>query len=157
VRAFERGRIAPEDFGRLFVREWDIPLSPDIFLAEFTTWPKGFHPQAPALLARLRARGRIACLSNSNALHWTRFGGFCEHFDVALSSHVLGVVKPDAEAFTAALETCGAAPHETLFFDDSLANVRAAERGGLRAVHVDGFDELLDALDRLGLNVEEDV
>lgn len=151
VRSFELGRIAPSEFATAFMTEWDIAGSPQAFLDEFTSWPTGLYSGAAGLLARLRSRHRTACLGNSNVLHWRRFGGFAELFDVALSSHLLGVIKPDAECFEKALRVLGAAAAYVVFFDDSPLNVDAAGELGLNAHHVDGFAALQQVLEMEGL------
>ena len=151
VRRFELGRSAPPEFADAFLDEWRVALSRDEFLREFIAWPRGFYAGARELLASLRRDFRIACLSNSNELHWAKFDGFEGVFDIALSSHRLGVIKPDDDAFLRALEICAVAPTDVLFFDDSLSNVRSAERLGLRAFHVDGVVQLRHVLAAHGL------
>ena len=141
-RAFELGLSAPEDFAESFVSELNLTCSPKEFLAEFEGWPQGFYPGATELLAKLRARYKLACLSNSNSIHWKRFNGFREHFDIALSSHILNLIKPDLNCFEKALECCGVKPEQVLFFDDAIANVKAARSCGIQALHVQNFDEV---------------
>jgi putative hydrolase of the HAD superfamily len=138
VRRFEMGASSPAEFAAEFVAEWRLACAPQSFLAEFAAWPRGFYAGAAELVDELRRRHRVACLSNSNALHWRRFGGFAGHFDVALSSHLLGAVKPDRECFERALAACRVDPAEVVFFDDATANVRAAAELGARAFLVDG-------------------
>jgi glucose-1-phosphatase len=151
VRDFELGITSPETFGRRFVEEWNIPLAAGDFLEAFASWPKGFYPGALELLHRLRRHYRVACLSNSNALHWGRFDGFVGHFQVALSSHLLGAIKPDVGCFTRALHELDSIPEEIAFFDDSLDNVGAAHNLGIRAFHVCGLNEVKSALVECGL------
>ncbi len=151
VRAFELGSIAPRDFAEAFLAEWALPGPAADFLATFEAWLTGFFPGATDLLADLRRRHRVACLSNSNVLHWARFDGFRGHFDVALSSHLLGEVKPDAACFARALVACDAAARDVVFLDDSWSNVVAARTLGLRAHHVTGLDEVRAALVQDGL------
>jgi len=142
IRRFERGDISPQDFAESFIAEWEIRLTVDAFLQEFISWPKGFYPEARETLRVLRQSYRVCCLSNSNVLHWERFGGFTEDFDIALSSHLLGVIKPDQEAFTRALREFDIGPEEVCFFDDILTNIQAAQSIGMRAFHVEGFKAL---------------
>ena len=151
VRSFELGRIAPSEFAAVFMAEWGIAGSPEAFIDAFTSWPIGLYPGAADLLARLRSRHRTACLSNSNVLHWRRFDGFAGHFDVALSSHLLGVIKPDGECFEKALRVLDVAAADVVFFDDSPLNVEAAGALGLNARHVDGFAALQQVLATEGL------
>jgi len=146
VRAFETGLCSPEAFAAGVVAEYRLQISAETFLEAFTGWPRGLYPGAEELLARLRLRYKVACLSNSNAMHWQRFGGFVDHFHVSLSSHLLGVVKPDAGCFAEALRHCNVDAADAAFFDDSYVNVEAARRFGLRAFHVNGLEEVRSAL-----------
>lgn len=146
VRRFELGDGSPYEFAVSFIAEWGICLSPEAFLEEFYSWPSDFYPEARSTLHSLRQKYHVGCLSNSNVLHWEKFGGFKDDFDIAISSHQLGAIKPDNEAFLKALETCSAKPSEVYFFDDSTANIYAAKSLGIKSFHVDGFDSLLNVL-----------
>jgi putative hydrolase of the HAD superfamily len=121
------------------------------FLDEFKSWPQGFYPGVTELLHQLRFKYKLACLSNSNSLHWARFDGFQEYFDVALSSHLLKVIKPDAACFRRVLLECESEPGEVLFFDDALVNVEAARACGIRSLHVRNFDEVKFKVNELRL------
>ena len=146
VRRFELGDGSPYEFAVSFIAEWSLCLSPEAFLEEFYSWPSDFYPEARNTLHSLRQKYRVGCLSNSNVLHWEKFGGFKDDFDIAISSHQLGAIKPDNEDFLKALEACSAKPSEVYFFDDSTANIYAAKSLGIKSFHVDGFDSLLNAL-----------
>ena len=151
VREFELGRLAPEAFAVSFLAEWSLDLPPELFLDQFRSWPRGFFPGLRERLNRLRRRYRVGCLSNCNAVHWEKFGGFAQDFDIALSSHLLGAVKPDEEAFSRALAACGAPATAVRFFDDTEANVEAALQMGIPSFLVQGPLELLAALQTEGL------
>lgn len=151
VRRFELGEISADEFAQSFIAEWGLRLSPEAFLKEFISWPKGFFPGALETIRMLRKTYRVACLSNSNALHWERFGGLEEDFDSTFFSHQLGVIKPDREAFTLALGECGVEPFEVCFFDDSLDNIHTAQSLGITAFHVEGFQSVREVLRAQGL------
>jgi putative hydrolase of the HAD superfamily len=151
VRAFERGELDAQNFAEQFIQEWQLDLTPDEFLSEFIDWSKGFYPEAQASLRVLRQDYRVACLSNSNPLHWEKFGGYADHFDLAFFSHLRGVIKPDREAFQLAIDECAVNPAEVFYFDDSLANVEVAKAVGMQAFCVDGFTALQQLLISLGL------
>lgn len=142
VREFELGITSPQIFAARLIEEWRIPLDASTFLAEFASWPKAFYPGAVELLKHLRQQYTVACLSNSNAIHWQRFHGFREYFHVALSSHLMGLIKPDTACLARALHDCGADAEATIFFDDTLDNVDSARKLGIRAFHVCGLDEV---------------
>ena len=153
TRAFETGQLTPEAFGDRFVREWDLAVPPALFLEEFQTWTRGFFPGAAELLAVLRERHQLACLSNSNQTHWAQNEamGILRHFDVALSSHQLGTHKPSREIYARALAALNATPERVVFFDDSAANVAGAQAIGMAAYQVRGIAELSACLQTLGL------
>lgn len=156
VRRFELGQCDAKQFACTLVAEWELACSPEAFLDEFAAWPKGFYAGATDLLQSLRERHRIGCLTNSNALHWARFGGFAGLFDVALSSHLIGAIKPDLACFELAIAACDRRPGEILYVDDARLNVDAARSAGLDAVWTDGFASLLRfLLDRRVIDRQE--
>lgn len=55
-------------------------------------------------------------------------------FDQVLISARIGVMKPDPTAYRVALQALNVAPHEAIFVDDSLTNVRGAQPLGIHAV-----------------------
>lgn len=149
---FERGKLSPTEWAERFVRDWDVNLSPEELLTKFTTWSRRVLPGAKELLEQLRSRYRLAALSNSNELHWernTRELRLIELFEFAISSHQVGLCKPDPEIFKIAIERAKvSSPDAIVFFDDLAANVEAAKAAGLRAYQVRGVEELRDRLIR---------
>jgi HAD superfamily hydrolase (TIGR01509 family) len=142
VRSFERGIIPPDEFAAAFIDEWRLALEPAAFLEAFAGWPRGLFAGAEALLRELKGRHRLACLSNTNALHWRRLTGLQTLLDQCFVSHETGFVKPDREAFEHALDRLGAAAQDVYFFDDLLPNVEVARGIGINAFRVTGFDEI---------------
>jgi glucose-1-phosphatase len=148
VRAFELGRTSPQDFCEGVVAEFKMDLSPKEFLPVFASWPKGYYQGARKMLARLGENHLIACLSNSNAIHWT--GDFHTPFHHAFSSHLIGHFKPDAEAFTHVADTLKLDIETIHFFDDSITNVKAAADLGIQSHHTVGYEALCAQLQSLG-------
>ena len=141
TRQYGLGKLSREEFGERFVRDWDLSISPESFLREFRTWSKRLLPGAADLLASLRPRFRLAALSNSNELHWERNTndlGVISLFEVAISSHQIGICKPDRGAYLIALERLGVSPEVVMFFDDVPAHVEAAAALGIHAFRVEG-------------------
>jgi len=149
VRAFERGKISPDEFGSEIVKELRLSIAPSAFLSAFQTWPQGFYDGARDLISKLRESYRVGCLSNSNPLHWT--AELDAEFDFAYSSHLTGHMKPDAIAFEHVVVTQRSEPEAIAFFDDSLVNVRAARSARMIAHHTVGYVELVTVLEREGL------
>ena len=151
VRRFERGEIAPEVFAARFIEEWGLALEPAAFMESFAAWPRGLFDGAAALVRNLRAQHRVACLSNTNALHWARLPELPELFDSIFASHLTGLLKPDAEAFEHVLRELDVRADAVWFFDDLLQNVEAARKVGIRAVQVRTFADVGPALRARGL------
>ncbi|MDE6206955.1 MAG: HAD family phosphatase [Muribaculaceae bacterium] len=105
-------------------------------------------------LRRLRCKGfNIYLLSNTNPIMWrgkiaSEFGkeGLRreDYFDGMVTSFEARCAKPDERIFRYAIESLGIAPEETLFFDDSQANVDAARALGFEAVLVQPGTEFTD-------------
>jgi glucose-1-phosphatase len=140
---FGLGKLSPRDFGERFVRDWSIDLSPEDFLREFQSWSKRLLPGAVELLTLLRPRFRLAALSNSNELHWERNTnelGLTGFFEVAISSHQVGLYKPDPQMYLTALDRLDVSPDRVMFFDDVPAYVAAASALGIRSFQVEGVE-----------------
>jgi putative hydrolase of the HAD superfamily len=70
-----------------------------------------------------------------------------ELFEFAMSSHEVGLCKPDPQIFHLAIDRANVlSPDAIVFFDDRAANVEAAKSVGLRAYQVRGVDELRERL-----------
>ncbi|MDE6572678.1 MAG: HAD-IA family hydrolase, partial [Duncaniella sp.] len=63
-----------------------------------------------------------------------------------VASYEAKCYKPDREIFDYTRKNCGIDGDETLFFDDSAANVEAARDAGFKAVHVPVGAEFTDIL-----------
>jgi putative hydrolase of the HAD superfamily len=154
VREYESGRSSTERFAVEVVREFDLALEPAEFLRRFARWPRGLLPGARELVLEVRSRLRVACLSNSNPLHWPRFRdelGIASVFDASFSSHELGCVKPDREIFERLLRELGSPGDAVLFLDDNPQNVEGARAAGLHARCVRGPADARRALGDLGV------
>ena len=153
---FERGKLTPGQWAERFIRDWDVDLAPDEFLSKFTTWSRRVLPGARELLEELRGRYRLAALSNSNELHWERNTNelrIIELFEFAISSHQVGLCKPDPDIYKAAIARAKvSSPDAIVFFDDLAANVDAAKSAGMRAFQVRGVEDLRARLVSEGLS-----
>lgn len=151
VRDFERGEIAADQFAAAFIDQWQLAISVEQFLGDFKRWPREYFPGARELIRELRSNHRVGCLSNSNIIHSEYVDDIVDDLDIALFSHQLGAIKPDAEIFELALQHCDQDARSIYFFDDCQANVESARRFGIQAFQVDGFDALLECLHEQGL------
>ena len=99
------------------------------------------YPDArPALDSARRAMMKVGVLSNfalaslEPSLEAT---GLSELVDVACAATVIGVSKPDVQAYKIVADALGVTPEECLFFDDEEPCVDGALRAGMTAYLVD--------------------
>jgi glucose-1-phosphatase len=101
-----------------------------------------FPAERIALLDELKNKYRLFLLSNTNALHLKaieeiyrkeyRGRELKDHFEKTYYSHLMGIRKPDKESFQYILDEYHLQAESTLFVDDTLVNVEAATRLGLK-------------------------
>ena len=151
VGRFERGLIAPETFAAEFTAEWGLALGPREFIESFAGWVTGFFDGAEAIVRGLRARHRVACLTNTNAVHWERLPALAELFDAVFASHLTGLMKPERAAFEHALRGLEVRADAVCYFDDLPQNVEAARALGMRAFRVESPPQIERALRAEGL------
>jgi glucose-1-phosphatase len=149
VRAFETGQCDAEAFAHALLAEFELAISPAQLIEEFTAWPKGLYPGALELLQGLAPHYTLACLTNTNALHWPRICdelGLLPHFSFHFASHLLGLLKPDQAIFQHLIDQLGCAPERILFLDDNRLNVEAARSAGIGAYCVAGLPGAIEQL-----------
>jgi len=106
------------------------------------------------LVTSIQGKYKLLVLSNTNAIHVKRFNQFLKEntgksslndfFDVVYFSHEINMRKPDAEIFQFVLEENNLNPQETLFLDDNIMNLEAAERLGIQTQHIDHPNRLFE-------------
>jgi HAD superfamily hydrolase (TIGR01509 family) len=113
-----------------------------------------FRPESVAVLPVLKDKYELYLLSNTNEIHLQEFQRryavwrpgqiFDDLFDAAYYSHRIGHRKPNASAFEYVLQMHGLNAAETIFIDDSINNIEAAQQLGLQTIHL-----------KAGMKVEE--
>jgi putative hydrolase of the HAD superfamily len=126
-------------------------------LADFSAiWNGIFTPyeaMAPVIEA-LHGRTRLLVLSNTNAMHMDFIRGqlpLLNAFDNVLTSYELGLMKPDAAIYRAALDVAGVVPNEAAFFDDVLGHVEGARLVGIHGFLFTDARRFIGDLSELGL------
>lgn len=141
VRRFERGSCSAEEFAAGFLDEWQIDMDPATFMTDFSGWLVGPYDGAAELVQEVSTQATVACLSNTNAVHWKAGASqwsLLGQFDRAFLSFELGMVKPDLEIFERVAADLDVSPERILFLDDNDLNVTAARQAGLAATEVHG-------------------
>ena len=156
----EAGRITVDEF-HAFVHQYVPEYVTDKEIDDaFMKFLIGIPVERLRQLQLLRQRYRLYLLSNTNPIMWDakiadefRKDGLCReaYFDGGVTSFEAKCMKPAPGIFHYAEQQLGIKPEETLFLDDSLANVQAAIDLGFRAAHVPDGKEFYDILKELNL------
>ena len=103
------------------------------------------------LLLELKKDYRIYLFSNTNEIHLKGFREIIgdsfgdpdlleKVFDKTYYSHLIGLRKPNPEAFQFILDDQDLEPADVLFIDDSIQHIEAASKMGIQTVHLVGRD-----------------
>lgn len=144
--ALERGEITPAEFHTHLRPYFTRPVTDDAIDDAFCHFLLGIPLERLHALETLRRRGfRVCLLSNTNAVMWHRYilpeftkdGHDINHyFDGIITSFEVKAYKPEPAIFHAAVDRLGIEPSETLFFDDSQANLDGAATLGFHTALV---------------------
>ena len=93
-----------------------------------------------ALMRRLRKNCRIFIVTNQTTGDMERISrmDFIKETDGVIASCMYGHVKPERELYEVLISKYDVDPAETIFIDDSLANVKAAEQLGFHVIRHTG-------------------
>jgi glucose-1-phosphatase len=137
---FGRGATDGETFHRHLVERTGLRLPYEAFC---TAWSDMFWEDEAVLRLIVEAPvEKRYILSNTNDIHWRfireRYPHVLEPFDSLLTSHELGLEKPDPEIYRRVVRDSGYPANEHLFIDDIVENVEAARAEGMDGiVHTD--------------------
>lgn len=154
VERFETGRCSPDEFAAAFIEEWGLRLDSGAFIAQFASWVSAPFSGTAELLSALQSKYTLACLSNTNAVHWeTLLGmdGLRPVLERPFLSHRLGAMKPSQAVYAHVVRELRCQPGEIAFFDDGPENVEGASMAGLSAHLTSGPEHLRRVVGELGL------
>ena len=152
----ENGKIAADTFCRKMAEASG---------REHVSWEEaqhcwlGFLKEVPVerlhYLLELKKHYHVCLLSNTNPfmMSFTRSSKFSSdgkpisfYFDTLFCSYEMKAYKPDSEIFIKALDTDKMIADETLFLDDSMKNIVAAQRLGIQTLYVKTNEDWRDRL-----------
>ena len=85
----------------------------------------------------LRPAYKVGLISNawSGLRSWIEEQNFADAFDEMVISAEVGHAKPDPRIYQSALQNLQVQPEESVFLDDLPANIEAARKIGMQAIH----------------------
>jgi len=157
--AYDEGKLTGLAFWQKFLREAGLPPN-QAMAEELNLWDaRMWTTENPAMLSwqlALKQRGLLTgILSNmgDNVLdNMKRTFDWLPRFDVLVWSYQLLLAKPDPAIYHYLLKELGTRPEETLFIDDRLVNVEAAQALGMKALEFTTVDHLRADLIAQGLD-----
>ncbi len=160
--ALEAGAIEPDEFHCRIksIIGTDTPVTDGQIDRAFNAFLTGIPLRRLQALRRLRSSYGIYLLSNTNSVMWhSRIASafraegleMSDYFDGTVTSFEAKALKPGADIFRYAERKLGIVPAQTVFLDDSEANVEAARSLGFAGLHVAPGREFTDILKEAGL------
>ena len=161
--AYDEGKFTGIEFWRKFLLDAGLnPVSgdPGDLVEELNQWDaRQWTTQNPEMLAwqlKLKERGFLtAILSNmgDNVLeNMMREFDWLPRFNVLVWSFQLRMAKPDPAIYLHVLNELCTSPDETLFLDDKLVNIQAAQALGIKAIQFSTVQKLREDLIAAGLD-----
>ena len=151
---YESGEWTDEQFRESVRAALELPLADDQIDQAWNALLLDFPPARINLIRWLQPRYRTFLLSNTNPIHIrqvdqillrdTGYSSLRAFFEKAYLSYEMKKIKPSSEIYEQVLTENGLLPEETLFFDDNLHNIQAANQLGIHTVHIQEPATILD-------------
>mgnify|MGYP001546203869 CR=1 FL=1 len=123
-----------------------MDLSPKEIRNAWNAMLLSFRENSLRALIKLKDKYRLYLFSNTNFIHMEAFNKiyhsqprdltFDAYFNKAFYSCEIGFRKPDAICYAWVINYLKIDGPETLFIDDSVQNVEAAKRAGMKTIHL---------------------
>ena len=153
---YEVGKMTDAEFCQVVNELLSIELSQASFEAIWNSFLGIIKLDKLYLMLDLKEKFNVLILSNTNAIHQRAFdrhiGGLipsktmADMVHTAYYSHELGLRKPDPHIYQKVIDLQNLNPAKTLFFDDRIENITAAQARGIQAIQVTYSDQILDQL-----------
>lgn len=152
-KEYEAGKIDDAAFIQSIKALSSKALAEEAIIDAWNALLLDFPQQRIELLKTLKNKYRLFLLSNTNAIHQKKFqqqlflqtGSYLEDiFEKTYYSHTIGLCKPDVAAFQFVINDNKLYPGETLFVDDTEANMIGAMQAGLQVWHVKPGSSILE-------------
>ncbi|MEI6586380.1 MAG: HAD family phosphatase [Sediminibacterium sp.] len=142
----ETGAISPNEFYDAFRTNTQLALTNDQIKTAWNALLIDFRLPSLEWLKSIKNKYRIFLFSNTNQIHYESFletyfnqtgkTDFNDFFEKAYYSQEMGLRKPSLEPFIQILENHGLVAAETVFIDDTLKNIEAAQQVGIQTIHL---------------------
>jgi putative hydrolase of the HAD superfamily len=150
----EMGKISETEFYERFRHDGKVNFTDAEIKEAWNAMLGDFPLERIEWLKIIKQKYNVFLFSNTNQIHYNAFmaiyasntgkADFNDHFIKAYYSQYLGLRKPYANSFLAILEEQNLKAEETLFIDDTIKNIEAADALGIKTIHLVAPKTLLD-------------
>jgi putative hydrolase of the HAD superfamily len=158
VAKYETGLLTTPEFRDVLRDYYQVPPTDSAIDEAWNILLLGIPEPRIRLLEDLRNQYHIFLLSNSNELHYRKFGqDFKDQhqgreldslFEKTYFSFLLKMRKPDPAIFFHVLMDKKLHPEETLFIDDTLTNITAARESGIAAYLLSEGEDIMQLFEK---------
>lgn len=158
-KQFDMGELTEDDMLNYFRKYDGITSTPEKLREEIDTYLR-IDNTLVEVIKKLKQRGfKTVLLSNANNSFFERkvyptYSEFKSLFDKVIISSVVRMVKPDPDIYLHTLEKVVSRPEETLFIDDSKANVDTALQLGMHGFVYTESTAFVKYLESLGIDLD---
>jgi putative hydrolase of the HAD superfamily len=138
----ETGKISETDFYAAIKKRTNLSITDEEIDNAWNALILHFRKKSLEILEKLAADHKLYLLSNTNSIHLKYFKeqfiketgkpSLDAYFSKAWYSNEVGLRKPGGEIFEFALQQENLKEAETLFIDDTLINIKTAQKMGLK-------------------------
>ncbi len=144
---YETGSISSDEFRDYFRRILEKPLTNEEIDNAWNKLLLDLPKERIDLLNTLKEKYRIFLFSNTNEIHLDSFQKTIKDtfgdpnllekvFHKTYYSHLVGIRKPNIEAFQHVIDEQGLTAERTLFIDDSIQHIEGANKLGVQTIHL---------------------
>ncbi|MBN1132262.1 MAG: HAD family phosphatase [Bacteroidales bacterium] len=150
---YETGKLSTKDFRNAIRKLTGLEFTDAEFDEAWNAMIVGIPKKRAELLTKLAQSYELFMLSNTSPLHVAVYESMFEKraglsmsivFNRRFYSHKIGYHKPDPRAFRHVIKETGIVPHETLFLDDNIQNIKTAQLLGFRVIHIHDRTDMTD-------------
>ena len=155
IEQFEKAEITATEFRREISYRLGMKITDKEFDKGWCSLYLDCYKGVDSLLSNLKRNFQLVALTNTNLIHSKvseiKYAETFKKFEKIFSSHEIKERKPDPKAYQTVLDYLQLEPQQTIFLDDNMENIKAAEQLGIKSILVTSFEQLPDDLQKLGL------
>ncbi len=151
---FEIGKYTPEQFRNEVRKVSSSEFSDEKFDEIWNSMILTFPTDRISAIEKFKVKYRSFLMSNTNEIHYHfyskvlndnfEYENLDKLFEKAYYSHTSGMRKPDPKFFEHILDENNLKPEHTLFIDDFIENIEAAQSLNIKTYHISNGQSLVD-------------